>query len=167
MKRKIKYGSLYDYLAQSGVLNGSNESAIQTARKEYWRLYKLNWRKQSRTTGKEFVILLNKKELQIISEAAQKHKRSRSAFIKIAALAYITRQFIVPDILAVNTIRLLLIENYTALQQLFEENLLPFEIGRIVLQRIEDLEHEVLTSLHNPLEVSINSQSFKTACNGH
>lgn len=143
---------MYTFLAPL-LERGASEVELAQARKIYRRAYQTNWRKQKRLGEKEFTISLTKDELVIITKASKNYHRSKSRFIKEAALAYLSKKYLVPDQVAVNQIRGLLTLNYTALQHLFEENTIPPAIGRELLARMADLEHKILIMLNNPPQV--------------
>ena len=153
MKKGVKKKcGVYNYLHSIKVLEiGSNQDIIN-ARKAYWKEYKAKWRKEKRIAEKEFTLTLASEEAKILRESARAHRQSISRFIRNAALAYLRRQYIVPDPLAIGTIRQLLAMNYNALHRLFEENRLPFDIGRMLLTQMADLEQKVITELYNPKE---------------
>ncbi len=151
MKRKVKSKSnIYTYLQSKGVLENGSHEEIQNARKEYWSEYKRNWRNEKRKKEKEFTISLNSDELKILSKAAKNHKISRTAFIKMAVFAYINTLFIVPDSMEVRKITQLLSMNYNSIQELIDEEKINTLDGKIILQKIYELEREILPLLHNP-----------------
>lgn len=149
MKRAIKkqsnlYSFLEPYLAQG------SEEAIAKARKAYWKEYRAAWRKNKRKAEKVFAVSLTKSELHVINKAAHTHKRSRTRFIKEAAMAYINQQYLVPDIVAMNEIKELLAMAYTHLHKLSEERLVPEVMGKYLLLKILELEKAVTEKLENP-----------------
>src|SRR5579872_7003545 len=99
MKRKSKHSALYHYLEQANVLASGTDAQIQAAKREYRRQYQTAWRKRKRANNQEITITLDAHELQIITSAAKKHRRTRTKFCKEAALAYCTQAFVIPDIL--------------------------------------------------------------------
>lgn len=149
-KRQNNKNSLYSFLDETGVLDSGNEKDISLARQEYWRKYKAEWRRRKRKEQKHFTVSLTDKEMRVLAPAAQKHHRSCTRFIKEAALAYCTKQFLSTDPEALNRIRELLALNYNSLQQLSEEIVFrENEAGRI-MQTIEKLERDVLNTLQHP-----------------
>lgn len=149
--RKAKANSnLYTHLRNSGVLEFGNHEQIQYARKEYWREYKRVWKKDKRKKEKEFTISFNPEEQKILTQVAKRHKISRTAFIKQATFAYINNSFIVPDAMAVKQIAQLLAMNYNSVQELFEKDKIDSHIGRVLLEKISQLEREILPLLHSP-----------------
>ena len=128
-------------------LKEGNEKKIILARKQYWRIYKANWRKQKRKEHKEFTVSFTNKELHVVTLAAKKHNRSNTRFIKEAALAYCTNKILVPDPLAVNQVRELLTLNYTALQELTEDQTYPKQDNNDLLFKLADLENKILQIL--------------------
>lgn len=149
MKPEIKNkSSLYQYL-EPFLETGSAEDIAQ-ARRQYWRVYKAKWRKEKRLKEKEFTISFTDKELKIITQNAIKHHRSCSKFIKESSLAYCTKQFLFPEITALNHVRELLALNYNAIQQLSEGSNLPTLQADECMIRMTDLEKKVLAILQNP-----------------
>lgn len=142
---------MYAYLDSIKVLENGTAIDIAQAKKDYYRIYKSQWRKNDRKHSKVFEILLKDDEYTEIAMAAKAHKLSKTRFIKTAALAYLDKRFIVPDMHSIGVIRQLLALNYSTLQSLFEENKLPFEIGRDLLRQMATLENSILSSLVNPM----------------
>jgi hypothetical protein len=159
MKNRVKKKSgVYAYLSSIQVLETGTELEIARARKEYWKEYKANWRKQQRTETMAFTIICTKAEGKEISEWARKHKRSPSQFIKEACVfGYMRKQYIVPDVYAANEIRQLLAVNYNTLKRLFDGSLLPWEVGKQVMSRMEELERAVLAAISQPKELKNGS----------
>jgi len=151
MKRAIKNKSgVYSYLCSTKVLETGSDKDIANARKEYWKGYKAEWRKKQRLETKEFTIVCTVQEVKDILEAARKHKRSRSNFIKESCLAYLHKRYLVPDVVAINSIRQQLAMNINTLKQLFDENKVSYQTGTSLLQKMAVLEQVVLAELHKP-----------------
>lgn len=151
MKRAIKKKSgLYEYLDRVKILETGSDQDIANARKEYWKGYKAEWRNRQRQETKEFTIVFAVQEAKDILEAARKHKRSRSNFIKESCIAYLNKRYIVPDRLAINSIRQQLAMNKNTLQKLFDENKVSYQTGTTLLNQMSALERIMLTELHNP-----------------
>ncbi len=148
-KQRTRTG-IYAFLEASGILEHGTNEDIQKVRKEYWALYRRQWRKDKRKKEQAFTISFTDTELKVISEGARKHKLSRTAFIKQAALAYVTQRYLVPDIESINAIKLLLTRNYSVLEEFFDMQIVPFDTGIALMQRIEDLEKHVIEQLVNP-----------------
>ena len=150
-KRAVKKKcGVYSYLNSTKVLETGSDQDITKARNEYWKAYKAQWRKKQRQETKEFTIVCTPQEAKDILEAARKHKRSQSNFIKESCLAYLYKRYIVPDLFAINSIRQQLAMNYTSLQMLFDENRIPYQTGITLIQQMALLEQQVLSQLHNP-----------------
>jgi len=142
--------NLYIYLDCTKVLETGSEQDIAKAKKEYWQSYKAEWRKKQRQTTKEFTIVCEPKDAAVIEDAAKRHKRSLQAFIKVSCLAYIRTQYVVPDVIAISTIRQQLAMNYNALQKLLDENMISYREAATVLRKVSELETIVLSQLNNP-----------------
>jgi hypothetical protein len=168
MKRKVKSKSnIYAYLQSKGVLENGSHEEIQNARKKYWSEYKRNWRNEKRKKEKEFTISLNSDELKIFTKAAKGHEVSRTAFIKQAAFAYINTSFIIPDNIEIRKITQLLAMNYNSIQELIDEEKINTLAGKIVLEKMHELERDILPLLHNPqsLEDCIKNHIQKNEAN--
>jgi len=151
MKRAIKNKSgVYSYLCSTKVLETGSDQEIINARKEYWKGYKAEWRKKQRKETNEFTIVCTGQEAKDILEAARKHRRSRSNFIKESCLSYINKRYLVPDVVAINSIRQQLAMNNNELQKLFDENKVSYQTGTSLLAQMSALEKVVLAELHNP-----------------
>lgn len=154
MKRKIKQKSgLYAYLDKMKVLEQGTDEDFRRARQEYWRMYKANWVKQMRALKKEYTVCLNQKEVKELCVAARLHRRSCTRYLKEAAFSYMNKRFLFPDEISISTIKQLLAMNYNMLKQLFDENMLPVAAGRQVLEKMNELEHSLLSYLYNPKEI--------------
>ncbi len=141
---------MYAYLLSTKVLENGTEQDIAKAREQYWREYKANWRRNKRKTEKSFTISFTGNELSVLSTTAKKHKKSVSAFIKASCLAYIQKQYVVPDAYVVNSVRELLAMNYMSLKSAFDNLNVPYQAGIELLHRMSELEANVTTQLHNP-----------------
>lgn len=149
--RKAKANSnIYTYLQKSGVLENGSHEEVQRVRNEYWNEYKRIWRKDKRKKEKEFTISLNSKEQKILAQVAKGHKISRTAFIKQATFAYINNSFIVPDAMEVKRISQLLAMIYNSIQELYEDDKIETITGRVILEKITQLERTIIPMLHNP-----------------
>ena len=132
------------------VLEHGTEADIAAARKRYRRNQQAAWIKEKRKHLQSFLIYLSYHELQTITKAAKTHNRSKTAFIKEAALAYTRRTFLVPNTVAINEIRSLLAANYNALAVVLEAQALPHEVVNMLSSMLTHLETEVLTHLEHP-----------------
>ena len=152
MKANTKHttNGLYAYLEASGVLEKGTDEAIAEARKNYWRIYKTAWRRQKRKDEKELTISWNTDELKTLHDEAKRHKISKTKFIKTATLAYIDKRYIVPNQLEIRKVAQLLALNYNSIQEMIDEKELPLQTGKIILEKIFELERAVLISLNSP-----------------
>lgn len=149
MKRAKKKG-IYDYLDSIKVLETGTDEEIALARKTYWKSYKTEWRRKKRKEEKELTTSWTADELTELINAAKKHKVSKTKFIKISTLAYIDKRYIGTDQIEVRRIAQLLAVTYNSILEMLDENVLELQTGKIILEKIFDLERQVLVSLHNP-----------------
>ena len=141
---------MYAYLDSTKVLETGTDDAIAKAKQAYWAAYKANWGKNHRKATIQFTIAFSEAEAIQISVSAKQHKRSRSRFIKESCMAYINKSFLFPDQVALGVIKQSMALNYHALQKLFDANVLPFQVGRMVMLQMTELEQVLRQQLHNP-----------------
>lgn len=147
--RKIKKG-IYEYLESIKVLESGTDEEITLSRKRYWRVYKAAWRRNRRKNEKELTTSWTADELTELTKEARMHKISKTRFIKTSTFAYIDKRYIVPDQIEVRRIAQLLSVTYNSIREMMDENALQLQTGKIILEKIFDLERQVLVSLHNP-----------------
>ncbi len=150
MKSRRAYESgVHAYLAAQGLL-GASPDEIRAAKRVYWNRRKLEFKKAKRRLQATFTILLDAGELTKIAEAARLHGMSRTRFLRLAAVAYADKRYLVQNASAITEIRLLLSLNYSALRELFDLEMLPFDAGADLLRRMEALEARVMEALIHP-----------------
>jgi hypothetical protein len=142
--------NIYSFLDSKGVLESGSENDIARAKREYWRIYKAKWRREKRKTAKEFTTSWEKDELQRLRDTAKRHKRSPTKFIKQATVAYMDKVYIVPDEHTVRLIAQLLGMTYNSVQEMIAEQSVGFEAGKLLCEKIFELEREVRPLLHHP-----------------
>ena len=153
MKRSKKTG-LYQYLTSLEGLDWNNKHAVNEAKKKYYAQYKLAWAKHRRVVTKQLLVTFTLEEAKEIETLAKKHGLTKNRFIKQACFAYLKKRYLPIDPYTLATIRQTLGQNCIALQVLFTQNLLPYEIGKRVIAMMESLEAKVLFELYNPKEIS-------------
>ncbi len=151
MKRAIRNkSSLYGYLDSTGVLEKGTSEEIASAKKEYYKVYKRNWRRQRRKTEKELTLSFNRDEMKLIHVEAKRHSLSNTRYIKRATLAYIDKIYLVPEVMQVRGIAQKLSMVYNLLQEIVDERQINAALGSILLSKITSLESDVLIQLHHP-----------------
>lgn len=148
--KQTKNKGIYEYLDSIKVLESGTDEDITLARKKYWREYKATWRRKKRKEEKELTTSWTTDELIELTKEARRHKVSKTNFIKTSTLAYIDKRYIVPDQIEIRRIAQLLSVTYNSIQEMINENALQLQTGKIILEKIFDLERQVLVSLHNP-----------------
>jgi hypothetical protein len=161
MKRDVKkHSTIYSYLEP--YLENGSEEAISIARKQYWREYKAAWRREKRKTDKEITTNWNKDELAEIGKVARQHKMSKTAYIKLAALSYARKKFLVPNYSEIRQIAQMLGMLYNINHRaLTEDNSIPTETGKLILSKIFEWERLILPLLHNPKPANEENQNLK------
>lgn len=149
MKKKAEH-KVYAYLHQSGVLDSGTSEEIETARKEYWKIYKRNWRKNKRKEETEVTASFNDLEFIKIESQANIHNLSNPQFVKKAVLAYIDKKYLVPNELTVRKISQLLSQYLDLITDELEEDNLMQDKSDLLLHKINELEHLITILLREP-----------------
>lgn len=99
MRKPRKDTGLWAYLDACGLLSNGMDEQIKAARRTYRKQYLRQYKKEQRVQKPEYLVQLSKEnnEHGRIALAAKKHRMSVTAFLRLAALAYIERSFLVPD----------------------------------------------------------------------
>ena len=87
---------LYHFLEQSGALS-QGAVAIAEAKKTYRRLYNVQSKREHRKKNPPFSMSLSLKDKKLFAQAARKHARPLSTFLKDCAHAYLNKTYIVPN----------------------------------------------------------------------
>lgn len=146
--RSKKTTSLYQYLEP--FLEKGNKAEIASARTQYVREYKARWRKEKRKREKEITCLWTKEELKILTTEAHRHQLSVTRLIKQSTLAYVDKRYVVPDILAVRKLLQVLAMQYNVIQEMIGEHQLNLQIGKILLEKIDEQERAIRVALYSP-----------------
>jgi len=148
LKRALKNkSSIYKFLEP--YFATGNEELIAKARKEYWKKYSVEWRKKKRQETKHYTIDFTSSEAKLVIEAAKKHHRSTTTYIKQSCFAYMNTRYLPVDTLAMSEISQLLAMNFNALKKLVEDGI-HYQTGQNLLQQMAELEQRVNTELRNP-----------------
>ena len=150
MSRRTKKNGLYADPEFLKALESGIDGNIRAARENYYRKYKATWRRIQRRSTKSFCVSLSKHEYGKIKAGAERHKMSCTRFLKQGALAYILKKYIIPDILAVGTIKQEITVAISLIRKLLDDNLLPYQLANNILLRLTSLEQKVLFDLECP-----------------
>jgi hypothetical protein len=168
MKRALKKNSsIYEHM-EPYLQSGSSDKVLAQVRKDFVRKYKAAWRKQKRAKEKEITSSWTKNELVILNDVAKQHKLSRPKILKLIFFAYLDKNYIVPDELQVRKILQLLAMSYNCIKEIIDEKELHLQTGKIILEKIFELEREVRIAIYSPKtleqlirEAISNNQSTK------
>lgn len=165
--RKIRQNTgIYKYLEETGVLERGIEEEIQQARKNYKKKYILSYKRKQRSQQKEFTVLLNKDEYKSMSAQAKNHHMTVVRFLKLAAIAYTNKKYIVPDREAVARIESTLIQIQNEIQAIAKRNKILFGLNPLAIEkRINRMETVIYDALQNP--PSINNPTLQAHSNTH
>lgn len=134
----------------SPFLETGDEKLIKEAKERYRREYKRAWRKTKRSIAKEVTVTWERSEFKALQREAQRHKESVSGFIKKATFAYMDKRYVVPDTKLVTKAIQLLSLVYNGMEELYDDNLVTKEVGRMLQVQITQLEHEIRVLLFSP-----------------
>ncbi|PCI19308.1 hypothetical protein COB64_04025 [Candidatus Wolfebacteria bacterium] len=148
---------MWQFLDDSGVLDNGTDEEIKEVKREYRKLYLTKWKRDRRLNHPEFTISLNKDENELIALQAIKHNRSRTAYLKAAALAYTNKTYVVPDKATLARIEQVLGSVYNCVDAIAQERqstLFTRERDFVQLKKmVEGLEANISKSLREPRSV--------------
>ncbi len=147
-KRNKRYNEFYQFM--SPYLERGNVAEILWAKKEYRRIYKAKWRKVNRTKNKAYTVSLTSEELQVLTEAAKKHKQKPTIFIKQATFAYINKRYVVPNQQEMNKVLQLVAMTYNAIESIAQEPEIDLSNIKKMQEELFILEHEMRVTLLSP-----------------
>ena len=156
MRKNGKNSGMWAYLDAVGVLEKGTEADIKAAKKAYRKQYHLNYIRKIRVSKPEFIVNLTKDngEYSRILSAAKQHRMTISAFLRIAALAYIGKTYIVPDRLLVARLEQLLSQCLNEIQCIVRQKEKFFwgkeQKFKDIEKRIEKLEYEISEMFMQP-----------------
>ena len=148
MSKRTTQSSFHTFL--DTILSSGTDVDIAQAKKDFLRRYKAAWRKNYRKQKHSFTIALTDKEEAVIAKNAQIHKRSRTAFIKEAALAYTKLAFLVPNSQELDEIRAVLAGLYAVLEKIGTANVLPEAAAAFIVMKITEVEETLLDICEHP-----------------
>lgn len=155
MKRKTKNGaSIYQYLDSLHILDTGTESEIAAAKKAYWKEYRAKWRNARRKQLKQVTLELAPDEYAECKRAAKARHSPVTTFMKAAAFAYMRKRYIV-NLEQLRHVEELLLRTYSAVRTLLDEEKLPFEQARAVLDRTLALQEETVRTLSHPVDLEL------------
>ena len=155
MSRKNNSG-MWDYLDSVGVLEKGTDEEIKAAKKVYRKKYFLEYKQKQRVNKPEYTINFKKEngEHGRISIAAKQHKMTVTSFIRSAALAYLSRTYIVPDRLQVARLEQLLSECLNEIKSIIKPKERYFwereQRIELIEKRIQKLEEQLHDIFRNP-----------------
>ena len=103
MAKIAKNSGMWAYLDASGVLENGTEDDIKAAKKAYRKQYLLNFKRKQRNSKPEYSVCLSKTmgNIQEYYLLLKRMVENVPSFLRMAALAYISKTYIVPDRLVV------------------------------------------------------------------
>ncbi len=156
-----RYSPYYQFITP--YLERGIEKEIQEAKKVYRANYKKKWRQENRKVNKSISVSWAKYELQLLTEAAKKHKQTPTRFIKSATLAYINKSYVVPNQKEITKLIQILAMSYNSIEQLRDEHGMDRFSVKNVQDELYNLEREVRIALLQPktIEEVIRAELIK------
>jgi len=152
MSRKVRKGTaIYAFLDDLGLLENGTAEEIAAAKKEYYRQLKREYKKRKSANERPFEIFLNSSELSHIAALADRLNMSRTRYIKEAALAYSMDKYLVPNTDVIYAIKDLLALNYSALEDLLDEKIVPASAEKRIIEQMADMEERICSLLFKPV----------------
>ncbi len=158
MSKTQHTSGMWAYLESTGVLVSGTDAEIKAAKRTYRKQYILEYKRNQRTANLEFSILLSTSngEYERIKLEAERHKTTITAFLKLAVLAYVNKNFIVPNKAQVAQFEQLLMKCLNEIKlisgnRLFKEGeKIKYEL---LAKRIEKLEMELSDLFRKPMDI--------------
>ncbi len=89
--------SLRSYLKERGLTRNSPSEELANAKREHRRLYQKDYQAKRRKARPRIGVSLSAPERQQLSKDARRHGMKLPHFIRMAALAYTGKKYILPD----------------------------------------------------------------------
>jgi hypothetical protein len=141
MSQRKQQAGVWQFLESSGLLSSGTPAEIDAARAAYWKAYRRQYNKRLA----KYTITLTGEEKKELLQAAAKHHRRPTTFVKEATFAYLRTSIVLPDPAAIAAIHILLARTYSLLQKTIEDNEMPD--SDTLLCQLEKLEAEILHCL--------------------
>jgi hypothetical protein len=151
--------NIWAYLESAGVLDGT-DAEIKAAKRVYMRNYFKKYRRTQRQERPEFTISFSRKsgDYGKIALGAKKHHMPITAFVRVAALSYLDRSFIVPNANQIARLEQLLMSCLNEVQKITRtKERYQWERERkydAIAEQINALETEIRNVLRFPKEVT-------------
>jgi hypothetical protein len=143
------------YVFMTPFFEKGDALAIEAAKKEYFKLYKANWRKQFRVENKEIATSWTKQEYKELENFAKEHKLPITQYIKQATIAYGNKRYIVPDKKVIQKGIQYLAMTYNTIEQIEEKEKLNLRDIKITIDQLEKQLRETILSPYT-IEQSID-----------
>jgi hypothetical protein len=145
MKRATKKNSQVYQQLQLILTTGSPEE-IARLKAEYWKQHRREWKQAKYKDYKCFKILLDPADVRKVTQAAKEHHLKPTSFIKQSALTNATESPRMTKAM-VAKVREQFVLNYSAIEELFEEDTAEMNYNEIILKHLIQLEQRVLKLL--------------------
>lgn len=145
---------LLRYLQSIGILEHGTKEEINQAKQAFWKHEDKARLKHFRSSHKRKEVSLSQKEFETLATAAKKHGVQLGTFIRLAALAYVKTEFLLPSDSRIQELEVALRRIGNNINQLTRhvhqhgmtsEDLLAFQ------NKLNELEDQVVHALRQPL----------------
>lgn len=163
MSKSVRSKALWEFLESTGALDGTDEQ-IKTAKRAYRKQYFLTFKKQQRSKRPEYTIGFHRHngEHKKICHVAKRHQMTVPSFIKSATLAYIDKNYLVPDPLIIAHLEQLLSDCLNEIKSIVATKEKYFwqrdEKIEAIEKRIIKLEEQMSQIFKNPPLISSNDR---------
>lgn len=143
MTRRMRKSGMWEYLDSTGVLERGIDEEIKEAKRTYRKQYFLKHKRQQRQNKPEFTVTFSKEngQLERVTLASKRHKRTITAFIRLATLAYIDKTFVVPNAYQVAQLEQILSNCLNEIKTIVRSKEKYFWEGE---QRLEQIEKRII-----------------------
>lgn len=166
--RKINTSTeLYKFLEKGNYLDTPERRKLGT--KLYRKNYLLERKRQYRITCSEHTIICDPRTEKMLKTAAMEHGMKTAPFIRQAAIAYCSKQYIVPRIETIFKVEQQIVYTRTQIERIGREKQGLFRSKTDKIEAIlESLESFVRTTLNQPADLEVlvmeavqNNPAFK------
>lgn len=142
------------YLQSIGILENGTKEQIEQAKREFWKQENKARLERFRNKHKRKEVSLTPQEFDILAAAARKHEIQLGTFIRLAAVAYVKTEFLLPSNNRVQELEVALRRIGNNINQLTKhvhqhgmtrEDLLAFQ------NKLNELEDHVAHALRQPV----------------
>lgn len=154
MNQQTPQNALWEFLEKEGVLDKADPKALEAAKRKYKTHYQREYRRKRRKQRPEFNVSFSADDIVLITREAVRHSLSVTAYIQKATVAYLQKEYLVPNHKEVAQLEQHLSRIHSDIQLIANShstNLLSQTLDyRKLLQRVAQAEQYVTDTLRHP-----------------